>query len=41
MGTGVADCRGDPAGGTRGGGFAETEINFCGRGEREQKTLWC
>ncbi len=28
-------------GGDKRGGFAETERNFCGWGEREQKTLWC
>ncbi len=31
-----ADCRGDPVGGQE-GGFAQTERNFCGRGERAGK----
>lgn len=39
MGTGVADCRGDPPGDKGGGGFAETERNFCGRGERAENTM--
>lgn len=38
MGTGVADCRGDPVG-VQEGGFAETERNFCGRGERAENTM--